>query len=148
MVIPTITFANRPSVSDSADPSFQDYLQDHGQAESFLAFRQLDKFAGNIPSVPGPRPWTLCSGQAVGWHSAAGEEQKHRPEGRPLQRAKSGPPFIPQKTRDGAEFQNQNRMGRPPKGLLRIESAPPYDRAMQLGAAVQRELFRFLPPSL
>jgi hypothetical protein len=39
MVIPTITFANPSSLPDSADPSFQDYLQDRGQAESFLAFR-------------------------------------------------------------------------------------------------------------
>src|SRR6266403_5895163 len=51
-VIPTITFANRSSAPDSVDPSFQDYLQDQGQTESFLAFRQLEKFDGNIPSVP------------------------------------------------------------------------------------------------
>src|SRR5882762_2860945 len=31
MVIPTIAFANRSSVPDSADPSFQDYLQDQGR---------------------------------------------------------------------------------------------------------------------
>jgi hypothetical protein len=52
MVIPTISFANGASVSDSADLLFQDYLQDQGEAGSLLAFRQREKFAGNIPSVP------------------------------------------------------------------------------------------------
>jgi hypothetical protein len=31
-------------------------MEDWGQTESFLAFQQLDKFEGNIPSVPGFRP--------------------------------------------------------------------------------------------
>src|SRR5882762_1680428 len=46
MVIPTITFAKSSSAPDSVDPSFQDYLQDQGQAKVFLQFGSLKNSMG------------------------------------------------------------------------------------------------------
>jgi hypothetical protein len=54
MVIPTITFANRSSVPDSADPSFQDYLQDQGQGKVLLQFGSLQNSMGTSRLSPGP----------------------------------------------------------------------------------------------
>jgi len=55
MVIPTITFANRSSVSDSVDPSFHDYLRDQGQAKVFLQFGSLKNSMGTSSLSPEPR---------------------------------------------------------------------------------------------
>jgi hypothetical protein len=54
MVIPTITFANSSSVSDSVDPSFQDYLQDQGHTKVFLHFGSLKNSMGTSRLSPGP----------------------------------------------------------------------------------------------
>jgi len=49
-------FGNRSFASDSVDPSFQVIPKTRAD-ESSLAFRQLENFDGNIPSVP-PGPCT------------------------------------------------------------------------------------------
>jgi hypothetical protein len=48
-------FGNRSSVSDSVDPSFQDYLQDKGQTKVFLHFGSLKNSMGTSRPSPGPR---------------------------------------------------------------------------------------------
>jgi hypothetical protein len=53
-IIPTITFANRSSAPDSADPSFQDYLQDQGQTKVFLQFGSLKNSMGTSRLSPIP----------------------------------------------------------------------------------------------
>jgi hypothetical protein len=64
----------------------------------------------------GPCPVVrFCSGQSLDWQSDAGEEQTHRPKGRPLHKGR----------RVALPFQNQNRKGRPPERFFFELSAPP-----------------------
>src|SRR5258707_1762896 len=69
IVIPTITFANRSSASDSVDPPFQDYLQDQGHTKVFLHFGSLknscpEDSGGSLElglTLQVPKPFLLSS---------------------------------------------------------------------------------------